>query len=80
MLDKISMESVFSWWAPHNLKRINCIILKVKSKHLLKTHKFGINVPKNMKQEIEFDGENNNTLWWKAVCKYMKNVRSKSYP
>ena len=27
-----------------------------------------------MKQEIEFDFENVNTLWWDAVCQQMKNV------
>ena len=51
----ISMDTTFNWWVPHNLKNRNCIILKVKSKYWLKTHKFGIKVPKNMKQAIQFD-------------------------
>ena len=47
----------------------------MKSKYWLKTHKFGINVPTNMNQEIEFDHDNGNALWWDAMCQEMKNVR-----
>ena len=60
---KISMDPTFAWWVPHTLKKRNRIIKKVKSKYLLKTCKFGIKLPKNTKQEIEFDRENGNTLW-----------------
>ena len=52
---KISMEPVFAWWVPHTLKKRNRIIVKVKSKYWLSNHKFGIKVPKNMKQAIELD-------------------------
>ena len=47
----------------------------MNSKYWLKTHNFGIKVPKNTKQEIVFDRENGNTLWWDAVCQDMKKVR-----
>ena len=68
VVDNISMEPVFAWWVPHNLKKRNRIIAKLKSKYWLKTHKFRIKVPKNMKQAIDFDRENGNILWWEAVC------------
>ena len=71
---KISADPAFDWWVPNTLKNRNHIIAKVKSKYCLKTHKFGIKFPKNMKQAIEFDRENRNTLWWYAVCQEMKNV------
>ena len=60
---------------PRTLKKRNRKISKVKSKYWLKTHKFGIKIPNNMKQTIEFDRENGKTLWWYAVCHEMKNVR-----
>ena len=74
MASKISMDPPFAWWVPNALKKRNIIIAKVKSKYWLNTHKFGIKVPNNMKQEIEFDCENGNTLWWDVVCQDMKNA------
>ena len=41
----------------------------------MKTHKFGIKVPKSVEQAVQFDKENGNTLWWDAICQEMKNVR-----
>ena len=70
------METEFDWWMPHALKKRNRIIVKVKSNYCLKTHKFAINIPNNIKQEIYFDRENGNTLWWDAVCQEMKKIRS----
>ena len=71
---KIPMDIAFAWWLHHTLKNRNRIIIKVESKYWLKTHKFGINVPKTMNQEIEFDSENGNTLWWDAMCQEIKNI------
>ena len=71
---KIYMEPVFAWWVPHTLKKRNLIIVKLKSKYWLKTQKFGIKVPNNMKQEIELDRNNGNILWLDVVCQEMKNV------
>ena len=51
----ISAESAFAWWVPHTSNNRNRIIAKVKSKYWLKIHKLGINLPKNMKQAIEFN-------------------------
>ena len=59
----ISIEPFLAWWVPNNLKKRNSIITNVKYKYWLKTHKFGIKVPKNMNQEIEFDCENGNKFW-----------------
>ena len=72
---KISMYPTFDWWVPHTLRKRNHIIAKVKSKYWLKTHKFKIKVPNNMNQEIDFDRENGNVLWWEAVCQETKNDR-----
>ena len=70
----ISMWPAFAWWVPHTLKKSNPIIAKVKSKYWLKTHKFGIKVPNNIKQAIEFDRENGNKLWSEAVCQETNNI------
>ena len=66
---------MFAWWTPYVIKKRNRIIAKVKSKYWVKTHKFGIKVPKSVEQAVQFDKENGNTLWWDAICQETKNVR-----
>ena len=41
----------------------------------MRTHKFGIRIPKSAEEAKKFDEINSNTLWWDAICKEMKNVR-----
>ena len=49
MAANIFIDPAFAWWVPHTLKKRNRIIEKVKYKYWLKTHKFRIKVPNNMK-------------------------------
>ena len=72
---RISMEPAFAWWVPHVLKKRNRIISKVKFKYWLRTHKFGIRIPKTVEEACRLDRENGDNLWWEAICKEMKNVR-----
>ena len=71
----ISMEPTFAWWVPFVLKKRNRILAKVKSKYWLRTHKFGIGIPKSVEEAKKIDEQNGNTLWWDTICKEMKNVR-----
>ena len=72
---RIAEEPAFAWWVPYVVKKRNRIIAKVKSKYWLRTHKFGIRIPKSVEEAKKFDEINGNTLWWDAICKEMKNVR-----
>ena len=72
---KIDDEPVFAWWVPYVIKKKGRIIAKIKSKYWERTHKYGVKLPKTVKQAIEIDNENGNTLWWDALMKEMKNVR-----
>ena len=45
---KLSQEPAFACWVPYVLKKRNRIIPKVKSKYWLRTHKFGIRIPKSV--------------------------------
>ena len=71
---RISMEPVFAWWVPFVLKKRNRILAKVKSKYWLRTHKFGIRIPKSVEEAKKIDEQNGDTLWWDAICKEMRNV------
>ena len=72
---KISKEPAFAWWIHHVIKKQKQIIAKVKSKYWTRTHKFGIRIPKSVKEAKELDAQNGNTLWWDAILKEMTNVR-----
>ena len=39
------------------------------------THRYGIRLPKSIKEAKELDQKNGNTLWWDAITKEMRNVR-----
>ena len=73
---RISQEPAFAWWVSFVLKKRNRIIAKVKSKYWVRTHKFGIRVPKSVTEAKRLDEANGDTLWWDAICKEMKNVRN----
>jgi hypothetical protein len=72
---QIAAEPAFAWWICNVLQKRNRIIAKLKTKYWVRTHKFGVKIPKTVKEAKLFDEENGNTLWWDAICKEMKNVR-----
>ncbi len=43
--------------------------------YLKRTHKFGIEVPKTVKEALALDRKNGYTLWADAIAKEMKEVR-----
>ena len=72
---RIAEEPAFAWWVSYTLKKRNRVIAKVKSKYWIRTHKFGIKIPKSIEEARRFDAENGNTFWWDSVMKEMKNMR-----
>jgi hypothetical protein len=50
-------------------------MVNLKTKYCwVRSHKFGVKIPKSVDEAKDFDRENGNTLWWDAICKEMKNV------
>jgi hypothetical protein len=74
----IDLEPAFNWWVPHVLKKHNWIIslvCKRTTRYLKRTHKFGIEVPKTVKEALALDRKNGSTLWVDAIAKEMREVR-----
>lgn len=74
----IDHEPAFNWWVSHVLKKRDRIISLVKqrnARYLKRTHKFGIELPKTVKEALAIDNKNGNTYWQDAIAKEMKNVR-----
>ena len=55
MANDISDEPTFNLWVKETLRHIDSIISKVKSKYWRTSHKFGIQVPKTLKETYEID-------------------------
>jgi hypothetical protein len=73
--NKIQDEPAFAWWIPKVIKKRHRILSATKSKYWLRTHKYGIEVPKSVDDAKRIDTKNGNTVWWDAIMKEMKNVR-----
>ena len=71
----IAQEPAFAWWAPYVLKKRKRIIAAVNKRYHKRTHKFGIEIPKDWDDAVRIDKENGNTLWQDAIQKEMKNVK-----
>ncbi len=71
-------EPAFNWWVPHVLKKCDQIISQVRkwtTRYLKRTHKFGIKIPKTVKEALALDCKNGNSLWADAIANEMREVR-----
>ena len=50
-------------------------IISKTQRFWVKTQKYGIRVPTYVKEAIDIDKDNGDTLWWDAIMKEMKNVQ-----
>jgi hypothetical protein len=74
----IDHEPAFNWWVPHVLtkrERIISAVAKRSARFLKRTHKFGIEIPRTIKEALKLDRRNGNTLWADAIAKEMAEVR-----
>ena len=59
----------------HVLRKKDRIISKTASKYWQKTSKYGVLIPKTVKQAIKLDKANGDTRWWEKIIQEIKNVR-----
>ncbi len=57
------------------MKKEKRILQKVITKYWARTHKYGVRIPKNVRETAEIDPENGNTLWMDAIKLDMKHVQ-----
>ena len=70
-------EPAFAWWVNKVLKKRERIIKNIKARRCRKAGrmKFGIEVPRNVKEAMLLDEKNGNHLWEDAIKKEMTNAR-----
>ena len=74
----IDDQPAFNWWVKAVLRRRDRIIAQVKSRqtrYLKKRFKFGIEVPKTIKEAYAIDKKNGNTKWADSIAKELRNVK-----
>jgi hypothetical protein len=70
----IAEEPAFAWWVPYVLRKQDVIVSAINSRVKRTSHKYGIEVPTSVKNAIEVDRKNKNSLWADALKKEMGNV------
>ena len=71
----IDHEPAFAWWVNYTLKKRDRIIANVNARYHKRTHKFGLEIPKNMEDCKRIDTANGNTYWRDAVTAEINAVR-----
>ena len=71
----ISNEPPFAWWVPYTLRKREVILTAVKNRIRKTTHKYGIEIPRDVEHANEIDLRNGNTMWRDTLKKEMYNVR-----
>jgi hypothetical protein len=70
--NKISEEPAFKWWVRDVLKRRDRCILKVETRKLFKPNmKYGVQIPRTMKEALEIDRRTGTKFWENAAKKEM---------
>jgi hypothetical protein len=70
-LDK---EPAFRWWVRQTLRKRDRWVCKIKTRYWKQTHKYGIELPKSVRQGLAIDARTGTTFWRDAIAKEMKNV------
>ena len=68
----LSDEPAFAWWVPYTLRKRDVIVSAVKVRRT--SHKYGIEVPRTLKEALALDEKNGNKYWSDAVGKEMGNI------
>jgi hypothetical protein len=71
VVNKLVSEPAFQWWVPYTRKKRERIINKIKTRYLRREEKFGLPLPKSIKEALWIDRETNTTFWADAIKKEM---------
>ena len=73
-VNRIQDQPAFAWWIPYVIKKRSRIINRVRPKYWERTHKYGLEVPKQIEDAKRIDAENGDTQWQDSISKEMTNV------
>jgi hypothetical protein len=72
----IHREPAFNWWVQKILRKRDRLINKVSTRRMRKgSMKFGVEVPRTVKEALELDRKNGNTFWADAIKKELESIK-----
>jgi hypothetical protein len=72
---RLEEEPAFKWWVASTLKKRDSIISAVTKRSWTPTHKYGIRLPRSVKEAFDIDRDNGDNRWAESIQKEMNNVR-----
>ena len=72
--NRIVEEPAFKWCVSRTVRKRNRVISKLKGKYWRTTHKFGIKLSKDVKEDLEINRITGTYFWRKAINKEMSKV------
>jgi len=73
--NNIHKEPAFCWWIPYTLRKRDRIVAGVNARVKRVTHKYGVELPRSIREALQLDTRNGNTLWRDAINKEMSNLK-----
>ena len=70
----IQGKPAFCWWVPYTLCKRDAIVAAVGARLRKTTHKYGVEILKDVHHTRELDKRNGNTMWMDTLAKEMFNV------
>lgn len=70
----IDRKREFKYWVPFVLRKRDLNVGKVAARYDVSNVKYGVKIPRTVKEAHQFDIENKDHLWDKAIAKEMHNV------
>jgi hypothetical protein len=67
-------HTAFAWWVPYVLQKRDVIVSVVNSRVQKCSHKYGIELPRLVRDAVDLDRRNGNTFWADALTNKMGNV------
>ena len=66
-------DPVFAWWTKHVLNKRDKIISRAQ-RYWIKKQKYRLRLPKTVKESVDINKYNGDTLWWDAIMQEMENI------
>ena len=73
--NSIDKEPAFCFWIPYTLRKRDRIIAGVNARVQRVTHKYGVELPRSIKEALALDVRNGNNFWGDAINKEMLNLK-----
>ena len=71
---EISDEPAFYWWVPYTLRKRDTIVSSICVRIAKSNYKYGVKIPKTIKEALTSDAENGNTLWRDSIDLEMNTI------